>query len=219
MYKITENPPPFKKGISTVNSIDEEESSVSRFEKPDPLRRSNYLLKNYSRSVNIININTNNNSTNNNDSSTNEIGKDIGVKYDFYSHSGKMERLTGISQLLCDGKGPIGFTRDINPPVWNTADSSFVFTAIQQVYQILVYFKADTNVLGSKLEFTLRVGPYLVQSERVVLDKEISNDFVVVFYFTTAPSILGEPGYILIKTEEGAEINIWDIYMNIIKLK
>ena len=223
-YKITENPPPFTQGETTVTEIDTDadvgliSQLVSTNRLIDtPLYKVIQSVSAPARPPKTIVIN--------NEiiiqEGSQEKSQAEGVKYSIYTHSETINNITSKIILPFNNIGSENLTKDIQPPVWNINDGVLSFTEVGKIYKVIILLRATTNVLDAVIEVGLEsvnnINDFIIHREQRFLLRQV-NDLVIELRITTNPTLLNTPFNLYFDTLGDDSITLSDMFLQIVKL-
>lgn len=216
VYIVTENPPPGKTGQSFKQVIDDSnfdglvETIIldNRLVEIPLTIGVTQVVPIETNNINVNSVVINNTVTNNIDSAV------VTAKYD---HSIDILGITTSTTLVNDGLGVETFDNNTSP-VWNTSTNKLIAQSINEVYQLQLRFKSDTDTLGGAFEIEVNKGgvdPIIDQQEHTI--NKLDQTFTSTFNLIVDNDFLNNGASIIVSPELGMSLDIKELEFVIIK--
>lgn len=213
-YKVVENPPPGKRGISTITEMNTDTKNIlSIGERFNSNRNVDIPLYNVVQRVaplpprTIVNNTIINQEITINNSGTAKVAAE-------YFHSLPINNITTRTQIINNGAG-LGTYDDNTLPIWNVNTSTLSVDAPKKFFEIILSFTLTTDTLGGAFEIEAYNGTSIeIIEEDITIQQQ---DFTTRFRIISDNNSITNGIRFFITPELGMKINITNFSILIIK--
>ena len=214
-YTIVENPPPFKSGITTTQTIDADDATILE----------SAVIENRLVDVpvyTIIQVGTGGavpTPTINNtviEQTFNIVSTNVEVAA-LYENISSNANISSRTQLINDGLGSTTYD-DNTTPIWNTIVNKIEPTILKEVLDIQLRFKLTTDTLGGTFEIDLDrngINPIIDTIEEDIRIQD--QDYTIRFKIVVDQDMIDNGICIFIKPELGMTLTVLDFSLLITK--